>query len=284
MDNKMHKEKLTTIIAHRGASFYAPENTSTSILLAIKMNPHYVETDVQRTKDNHLIIFHDPNLKRTTNVSEVFPQRIDDPVGSFTLSELRQLEIGSWFNNISPKWARNSFCKLQILTFNEFLDLMTNSSCGIFIETKTPSLYCGIEQQIVDELNIREKNNADIILQSFELESMKKFKKLISLPRMLLVNHFQTKKRPFRKFVEEAKGEVDGIGVAGYIGWPQNLKQIHKEGLTSHCFTINKPWQLRLLYMFGARQLVTDRCDLAMNLFHGYPKQDINVLLDELGY
>ncbi len=61
------------VIAHRGASAYAPENTLPAFRRAIDMGADFIEYDVQVTKDKQLVILHDQTLERTTNVEELFP-------------------------------------------------------------------------------------------------------------------------------------------------------------------------------------------------------------------
>ena len=102
-----------TLIAHRGASGYAPEHTIAAYKLAIEQGADFVEPDLQITKDSVLICMHDLTLERTTSVKEVFPDRFremktDDapnapaskhwPVSDFTLAEIKQLDAGSWFD------------------------------------------------------------------------------------------------------------------------------------------------------------------------------------------
>ena len=98
------------LIAHRGASAYAPEHTRAAYELAIKQGADYVEQDLQMTKDGVLICSHDAELSRTTNVEEIFPDRAvvrnADAKGpkkgwyavDFTLAEIKRLDAGSWFN------------------------------------------------------------------------------------------------------------------------------------------------------------------------------------------
>ncbi len=64
-----------TLVAHRGASAYAPEHTLAAYKLAIEMGADYVEQDLAVTKDGVLICLHDASLERTTNVEELFPDR-----------------------------------------------------------------------------------------------------------------------------------------------------------------------------------------------------------------
>lgn len=77
------------VIAHRGASAYAPENTAAAFDLAIEMGADMIETDIQVTRDGHLVLIHDDLVDRTTNGS--------GPVSDHTLAQLRALDAGSWF-------------------------------------------------------------------------------------------------------------------------------------------------------------------------------------------
>ncbi|EPM99942.1 glycerophosphodiester phosphodiesterase, partial [Pseudomonas syringae pv. actinidiae ICMP 18804] len=74
---------------HRGASFDAPEETIPAYTLARDLGADYLEMDIQRTKDGVLIALHDDVLERTTNIAQVFPTRVKDPVSTFTLAELK---------------------------------------------------------------------------------------------------------------------------------------------------------------------------------------------------
>jgi glycerophosphoryl diester phosphodiesterase len=86
------------VIAHRGASFLAPEETRPAFLLARELGADYLEFDVQRTRDGVLIALHDDDLSRTTDVARIFPGREKHTVETFTFAELQQLDAGSWFN------------------------------------------------------------------------------------------------------------------------------------------------------------------------------------------
>ena len=104
-----HSANKPLLIAHRGASGYAPEHTAAAYKLAIEQGADFVEQDLQVTKDGVLICLHDPDLARTTNVAEVFPDRamIRDPEETgkpkrgwytvdFSLAEIKSLDAGSW--------------------------------------------------------------------------------------------------------------------------------------------------------------------------------------------
>src|SRR5262245_8809484 len=136
------------LVAHRGASSYAPEHTIAAYRLAIEQRADYVEQDLQITKDGVLVCLHDLTLERTTNVEEVFPDRYrndaspDQPAGSqpakhwyvsdFTLKEIKQLDAGLWFNE--------KFKGARVPTFQEAIDLVRGRA-GLYPETKAPEVY-----------------------------------------------------------------------------------------------------------------------------------------------
>src|SRR5262249_9658280 len=131
------------VIAHRGASAYAPENTLPAFELAVQQTAGCVEHDVQVTKDGVLVCLHDPTLERTTNVRDVFPRRGRDVqergdtvrrwfVHDFTLAEVRQLDAGAWFSS--------TFASVKIPTYDELLEWSYNL-VDVLTEVKDVELY-----------------------------------------------------------------------------------------------------------------------------------------------
>jgi len=90
------------IFGHRGACHIAPENTLPAIELAAENGALGIEIDIRYTSDGELILLHDDTLTRTTDVAEKFPDRKNDDVDTFTLSEIRSLDAGSWFVDYDP--------------------------------------------------------------------------------------------------------------------------------------------------------------------------------------
>jgi glycerophosphoryl diester phosphodiesterase len=99
-----------TLVAHRGASAYAPEHTLEFYQLALGQGADFVEQDLQITRDGVLVCLHDLTLERTTNVKEIFSKRFREElvggaparrwyVSDFSLKELKQLDAGSWFDS-----------------------------------------------------------------------------------------------------------------------------------------------------------------------------------------
>ncbi|WP_110666649.1 glycerophosphodiester phosphodiesterase [Salinicola halophilus] len=198
------------VIAHRGASFEAPESTMPAYLLARELGADYLELDLQRTKDGELIAFHDDTLGRNTDVAEVFPERAKAPVSAFTLAELKRLDAGSWFNEAYPARARDSYAGLEILTLDEVIDIAEggDNRPGLYIETKVPEQFPGIEADLRAALEARgwagesttsREGATDgavavadgpgrVIMQTFSRQSLQALETTLpSVPRVLLL-------------------------------------------------------------------------------------------------
>src|SRR5436309_8077430 len=118
---------MKQLIAHRGASGYAPEHTLASYRLALEQHADFVEPDLAVSKDGVLICLHDDTLERTTNVAKVFPDRAtSEAIGragvrhwianDFTVAEIKRLDAGRWFDA--------KFAGARILTFEEMVALV----------------------------------------------------------------------------------------------------------------------------------------------------------------
>ncbi|WP_185806942.1 glycerophosphodiester phosphodiesterase [Bacillus salinus] len=158
-----HKPK---VIAHRGASGYAPEHTFAAFNKAIEQQADYIEADIQMTKDGELILIHDPTVTRTSNGHGT--------VMNMTLQEIRRLDAGSWFN---PYLYHTE----TIPTLQQFLRKYAGK-IGLLLELKDPVLYPGIESALADQLkkhHLHEQGDHSIIVQSFDAQSIKKFHSLL---------------------------------------------------------------------------------------------------------
>ena len=136
------------IMAHRGASHLAPENTLIAGQLASEMGAIGWEVDVSISYDGVLFLMHDNLLKRTTDVEEVFPDRKDDYATMFNISELRQLDAGSWFSDDDPyNTIADEFVDFQtaesyrgekIPTLDEVLNLTRDYNLYLDIDSGRP--------------------------------------------------------------------------------------------------------------------------------------------------
>jgi glycerophosphoryl diester phosphodiesterase len=196
------------VIAHRGASFDAPESTAAAYKLARDLGADYLEMDLQRSKDGVLFALHDNNLQRTTDVATRFPDRKDSPANAFTMAELKTLDAGSWFNTAYPDRARPSYAGLKILTLDEIIDIAQGNPLhkpGLYIETKEPKQFPGIERDLKDKLQDRGwlspagsklaksdlavgQGKGKVVLQTFEKSSLELLEKeMPKVPKILLL-------------------------------------------------------------------------------------------------
>src|SRR5688500_12349402 len=234
-----------TVVAHRGASAYAPEHTLAAYRLAIEQGADYVEQDLAVTKDGVLICLHDASLERTTNVEELFPNRVSTQTiegktrkawlaNDFTLAEIKTLDAGSWFNA--------KFAGEKVPTFDEAIALIRGKA-GIFPELKTPEIYAGRDVKFeelvaaaLDKNGLR-GTKADprtpVILQTFGQASARTLARIkIGVPVVLLLNDdagFTT-----ADSLKAWKGTVQGFGPAKNILLrnPDFVKWAHAEGMS----------------------------------------------------
>ncbi|VVO42050.1 glycerophosphodiester phosphodiesterase [Pseudomonas fluorescens] len=196
------------VIAHRGASFDAPESTAPAYKLARDLGADYLELDLQRSKDGVLFALHDDNLQRTTDVATKFPERKDSPANAFTLAELKTLDAGGWFNSAYPDRARPSYAGLKILTLDEIIDIAQGNPLhkpGLYIETKEPKQFPGLERDLKEKLQDRGwlspigsklakselavgQGKGKVVLQTFEKGSLELLEReMPQVPKILLL-------------------------------------------------------------------------------------------------
>ena len=240
-----------SLIAHRGASGYAPEHTLEAYRLAIEQGAHYVEQDLQMSKEGVLVCLHDLSLERTTNVQERFPDRYRDVqisgvterhwfVADFSVEEMKQLDAGSWFDD--------KFAGAQIPTWQEAIQEIRGKA-GLFPEIKTPEIYreagFDLEQAVVDELTRNgldepgADSNTPVVIQSFSAESLRRMAGELQnrLPRVLLLGESdQAWLSP--QELQNVEG-LAGIGPDKNLLWanPPLVKWAHQAGLSVTAYT-----------------------------------------------
>ena len=242
--------KPKTNVAHRGASGYAPEHTLAAYRLAIEMGADYVEQDLAVTKDGVLICLHDASLERTTNVEQLFPDRVTTQTiegktrqawlaNDFTLAEIKTLDAGAWFDQ--------KFKGERIPTFDEAVALIRGKA-GLFPELKTPEIYAGrevnFEKLVADALdrNGLRGRNADpktpVILQTFGQETARNLARMkIGVPVVLLMEYDNRLRTADQ--VKSWAGVVQGFGPAKRIVFEnaEFVKWAHAEGMTVTPYT-----------------------------------------------
>lgn len=147
--------KQSAIIAHRGASAYAPENTMAAIELAMQSKANMIEIDLHMSKDGELVVIHDKTVDRTTNGT--------GKISEMTWEEIKKLDAGSWFGE--------KFAGQRIPSLQEVINRI-NGEKNLLIEIKSGvEQYPGIEQKVAETIL---KNNALdwCIVQSFDDQTL----------------------------------------------------------------------------------------------------------------
>ena len=148
-------EGMVDIIAHRGASAYAPENTLAAFSLAADMGAHWFELDCTLTKDGAIIVIHDDTIGRTTGAAGV--------VAEMTLAELTRSDAGTSFDL--------KFAEQRLPTLGEALDLAKERRIGVYIEIKDSENNRSLNSQLSDLVRECERllpNHAEKMLAAIE--------------------------------------------------------------------------------------------------------------------
>ncbi|SDH49881.1 glycerophosphodiester phosphodiesterase [Alteribacillus bidgolensis] len=226
------QRKAPIIIAHRGASFYAPENTMAAFDQAIKMKADMLEMDIQVTKDGKLVILHDFTVDRTTNGS--------GNIYELTFKEIKNLDAGSWFHP--------DFKSEPIPTLEETLDLYYNKA-KFLIDVKHTS-YPGIVHKCSSLLKKKIAQGMEpstFVIQSFDSSFLKKLKKQLPVVEtgLLIPSHSMNSYQWIKK----------NIPYVNYINPPvtvinqEIIDQFQRHSLKTFPWGINDPITLR--HVFG---------------------------------
>ncbi len=234
------------IIAHRGASFDAPENTLSAMKLAWEQNADAIELDLWLSKDGRLVVFHDADAKRIAGV----PRKIAD----LTWSEVQQLDVGAW------KTSR--FKGERIPTLESILATIPKGRRAVL------EIKCGPE--IVPELkrvlDSSQRSPRELAIISFNFDSLKKSRE--TFPD--IEHHFlhSYKKDPATGKLPELKPLIARAQSAKFNGlnlhfdWPiddQFVRDVKGAGLKMLVWTVNDATVAKRLVAAGVDAITTDR-------------------------
>ncbi len=234
------------IIAHRGESNDAPENTMAAISLAWERGAEAVEVDVQLSKDNVLVVIHDTDTRRLAG--------IDKKVVDQTMEELKKLDVGIW-KDIQFKGE-------QIPALEEVLDTITAGK-KLIIEIKSGPETIPVLQNILASKHLLPEQ---IEIIGFDLETMilakhsfpeNKVLWLLDLDYTWYTRLF--KPSVLRGIKKAKKHHLDGLNIyAGKMINKKMIDQIHGAGLLAYCWTVNDIEKARKLTDWGIDAITTD--------------------------
>ena len=255
-------------IGHRGASGYAPEHTFASYNLALKLGADYIEQDLQLTRDGVLVVMHDKTLNRTATAPEGVPARYcRGPVSNRTLRQIKQCDVGSWFNEAYPQYAKPRYVGLKIPTLEQvFKRYSDRPNVNFYIETKNPDAAPGMEEELLRlmrkyELIRPAAENWKVLIQSFSPDSLKKIHRLrASLPLIQL--YFAGSSKAIRRDLDAARSYAVGIGPYQKDVDRRLVLAAHRRCLAVHPYTVNEKVDMRALIRRRVDGMFTNFPDL----------------------
>ena len=249
-------------IGHRGASGYAPEHTFASYDLALEMGADYIEQDLQLTRDGVLVVMHDKTLNRTATAPEGVPARFcRGPVSNKTLRQIKQCDVGSWFNEEYPEYAKPRYVGLKIPTLEQIFKRY-GKEVNYYIETKNPDSAPGMERKLLRlmrkyELIRPAARDWQVLIQSFSPESLQKIHRLKpSLPLIQL--YFAGSSKTVRTDLGAARAYAVGIGPDQQDVDAGLISAAHRRCLAVHPYTVNEKPDMRALISLGVDGMFTN--------------------------
>ncbi|WP_432053997.1 glycerophosphodiester phosphodiesterase [Streptomyces sp. bgisy022] len=247
------------VVAHRGGSGYAPENTLAAVDRAAALGFEWVENDVQRTKDGTLVVVHDDNLRRTTDAEEVFPGRSPWKVKDFTAAEIARLDAGSWF---SP-----SFRGTRVPTLEQFVRRVERHGQKLLLEIKNPELYPGIERDtlkvLANEGWLDRRHVGDrLVVQSFSAASVRTVHELKPAVRTGLLGKPPVGDLPgYAAFADQINPSYTSL-TSGYVAAVQSFRGPHGSPLEVQTWTVNDAAAARRVAGYGVDGIISNVPDV----------------------
>lgn len=243
------------IIAHRGASFDAPENTLSAMNLGWELKSDGCELDTRQTKDGINILCHDQTFKKTAG--------LDKSPTDLTYDEIKDLDVGLWKG---AKWTGE-----KLPTLNQALDTIPAGKT-MFVEVKWDNRPVSdtLVPSLIRDFKKSGKTAEQITVIAFNYEIAKQMKaQAPAYPVYFLASNEVDKKTKQPKFTVEKliqlakEAKLDGLDLSR--NFPINkefVKKIQDAGLKLCIWTVNDPEEAKKLASFGVDSITTDKPDL----------------------
>jgi len=233
---KAELQELDTAVevtGHRGSSGGMPENTLSSLRLAIAEGADFAEMDYQETKDGVVVAFHDKNLRRLTGLNR--------NVWEMTLEQLKALDVGAWFSQ--------RFEGERIPTLDEVL-LESKGRIRLNIELKTHGRESGrLASTVVNSIR-RTQFADDCVITSTDYEILKQVRRLDPSLRLGIIVTARVGRLH--------KLDVDFYSVQLAYATVSFIREAHNRGRDVHVWTVNEPRMMRLIMDRGVDNIITD--------------------------
>jgi len=231
------------IVAHRGASGHAPENTMAAFRRAAEMGAGFIETDLHLTRDAQVVAIHDPTVDRTTNGH--------GKVQALKLEQVQALDAGSWF----PAGSGESFSGERVPTLPEILRFARERDLIFYLEIKSDAGW-GIEHAVVASL--RDFGEAArVIILSFDSAALES---VHQIDETMMTGYLC--EYPANDLVERAvRAGARQLAPRSDLVTSDLIAKAHRAGVQVVAWTVNDPEQMRRLVGLGVDGIMTDYPD-----------------------
>lgn len=240
------------IVAHRGASAYAPENTLLAFEKAIQLGAAIIETDVHQTNDSVVVIMHDLSLDRTTNGKGL--------IKNTSSTQFKKLVCTSKKNEI-----QNTKPQQHPPTLEEAIQLI-NGRVKLLIELKKgTNYYTNIEKHIIDLIKKYNAQSWISTIHSFDKQALINVAKLdsnINLQKLIVFNLPLVSFNFDKQFNKDDFKNWQGVNVYYKFCSKRLIKKLHNLNKTVYVWTINKPRIARKLAKRGVDGIITNKPDI----------------------
>lgn len=233
------RRKAVLVIAHRGASGHAPENTLAAFKRAVALGATFIETDLQLSRDARFVAIHDDTVNRTTNGH--------GKVQELSLADLRKLDAGSWFGS--------EFTGERIPTLEEILEFSKKHDVVFYLELKPAGSWAG-EPALIGALRASGEIARTVVI-SFDSRILEALRKIEPTVMTGLLFNGQIG-RPLDRAVEVGARQ---LAVRGDLVTPALLADARKRDLQVVCWTVNHPAHMRMLIEAGVDGIISDYPD-----------------------
>lgn len=228
--------KRALLIAHRGASKDAPENTAAAIRLAFRQGAELVELDVQLTRDRRLVIFHDDGLERTSTGR--------GRLGRWRYRDLRRLDVGAWF---APRFAGE-----RLLLVSQALALCPSFG-GANLELKATRQPDVLISRLIRCLRWT-RGQRRVLLSSFDLGLLARLR--TSAPHV--ARALLCARRPWQALRQAVTLGCAALHPHHAVTTPTLIREAHRCGLRIHVWTVDTSEEAKRLLRLGVDGLVTN--------------------------
>lgn len=248
-----NNNNLPLIIAHRGASALAPENTLAAFRKAVTDGADGIEFDVRLSRDGDAVVFHDADLKRIAGR--------DEKIIDLSFEELQKVDAGSWFNRVSPRLANEQFLNETIPTLRDVLTLLKDFRGLIYIELKCKER----EVEPLVKAVCREIGAShllpQIIVKSFRLQVTPEIRRLcpnvttaaLFAPKIMTMLR---KEKHLLKIAQEFR--ADQISLHYTLISRKFMEKAAKRELPVTVWTVNNPRFIKRAIDLGVKAIITD--------------------------